>query len=321
MKIIEKNGYKIIMSDRLCALSDCVIALGNFDGIHVAHATLLSKARELAQNIGAGCVGAWCFEKNPIEFITSHAVPSIITNEQRIKLFFEHGMDFVVIADFSVFRNISCNDFMSIYLSGELGCIGAVCGYNFKFGLDRMGTPELLGEHFGYENVCIIDRISIDGITVSSSEIRRLIADGDIERTNQFLGRPFSLSAPVTLGIQLGRQLGFPTANQHFPVNSITPKHAIYVSVCTTEDEKKYVGVSNVGTRPTIDHQSDLHEVNCETYIIDFDKDIYGQNLTVEFFHMLREEKKFTSVDLLRQAISNDAKNAVRYFEGSEGLK
>lgn len=316
MKTIEKNGYKIIMSDRLCALSDCVIALGNFDGIHIAHAALLSSARALAEKTGAGCVGAWCFDKSPAETITSKAVPSIITNEQKISLFFEHGMDFVVVADFSVFRNISCNDFIGTYLSDKLGCIGAVCGYNFRFGLDRMGTPELLRKHLGCDNVCVIDRISIDGVTVSSTEIRQLIAEGNIERANEFLGRPFSLSAPVIRGKQLGRRLGFPTANQHFPADFVTPKHAVYASVCTTEDGKKYVGVSNVGIRPTIDLKSDLHESNCETYIIDFDKDIYGQTLTVEFFRMLREEKKFDTLELLRQEIESNAKSAVKYFEG-----
>lgn len=315
MRTIKREGYEIILSDRISDASSCVLALGNFDGIHIAHAALLNSAKKLKESIGATYVGVWCFEQNPIEFFSATPPKRILAREDKISLFFEYGIDFVVIGDFAKFRDVPADSFIRDHLSRELGCIGTVCGFNFRFGQRRAGAPSMLQAEFGEQNCVIVDEIQLDGITVSSTRIREFISMGDMVSVNKFLGRPYFLNTAVTGGKKLGGVIGFPTANQIFPEKCIVPKHGIYATVCTTADGKKHIGVSNVGIRPTITDGSDSHTVNCETYIIDFNSDIYGQNLKVEFYKLLREEKKFSSVKELSQAIDNDSRMAVKFFE------
>lgn len=318
MKIIKNNSYELILSDGSHALRDCVLALGNFDGVHIAHATLLDKAKELRAGIGASQVGVWCFGQNPMEFFSHTPPQGILTKEEKIKIFFECGMDFVVIGDFTEFRNTDATDFVKDHLIGELSCVGAVCGYNFKFGKGRTGEPALLRDIFGEDRCLVVDRIQLDGVTVSSTKIRELILSGDMGSARKFLGRPYYISSTVTQGKRLGRTLGFPTTNQYFPENHILPKRGIYATVCTTEDGKRYIGVSNVGIRPTITDGTDTHRINCETYIVDFEGDVYGQSLKVEFYKLLRDERKFNSVDELKSAIGRDAAAAVTFFDNME---
>lgn len=318
MRIIKRDGYEIILSDKVTAQSSCVLALGNFDGVHIAHAALLDSAMELKERIGATYVGVWCFEQNPLEFFSATPPKRILAKNDKISLFLEYGIDFVVIGDFAKFRDVPASSFIQDHLAKELGCIGAVCGFNFRFGQRRAGDPSMLKAAFGEENCVIVDEIQLDGVTVSSTKIREFISFGDMESVNKFLGRPYFLNTTVTGGKRLGNSIGFPTANQRFPEKCIIPQHGIYATVCTTADGKKHIGVSNVGIRPTITDGSDSHAVNCETYIIDFKGDIYGQNLKVEFYKLLREEKKFGSVDELRQAIDNDAKSALAFFADAE---
>ena len=318
MRIIKRDGYEIILSDRVTATSSCVLALGNFDGIHIAHAALLDSAKILKERIGAAYVGVWCFEQNPLEFFSATPPKRILAKNDKISLFLECGIDFVVIGDFSKFRDIPADSFIHDHLVNELGCVGTVCGFNFRFGQRRAGDPSMLKAAFGDENCVIVDEIQLDGVTVSSTKIREFISLGDMVSAGKFLGRPYFLNTPVTGGKRLGNSIGFPTANQRFPEKCIIPKHGIYATVCTTNDGKKHIGVSNVGIRPTITDGSDSHAVNCETYIIDFNSDIYGQNLKVEFYKLLRDEKKFDSVEDLRHAINNDAKSAVAFFEDAE---
>ncbi len=318
MKTIKRDGYDIILSDGVDELSDCVLALGNFDGVHIAHSALLDSAKKLKENIGAAHVGVWCFGNIGPQARFGGYVGKIVTTQERVKLFFEHGMDFVVVGDFEYFQGVNPWDFMRVYLKEALGCIGVVCGKYFKFGVCRSGDAGHLSECFGNENVCVVDLIKIGDNVVSSTKIREFVFDGDMESAKEFLGRPFYLNAPVTEGKRLGRTLGFPTANQHFPSGCIYPKRGIYATVCTTDDGKKYIGVSNVGIRPTITDGTDTHKINCETYIIDFEGDIYGQNLKVEFYKLLRDEQKFSSVEELKLAIAKDAKAAVSFFESAE---
>ncbi len=318
MRIIKRDGYEIILSDKVMDTSSCVLALGNFDGIHVAHAALLDSAKNLKETIGAARVGVWCFEQNPLEFFSDTPPKRILAKNDKINLFLECDIDFVVIGDFAKFRDIPADSFIHDHLAKELGCIGAVCGFNFRFGQRRAGQPSMLKAAFGEENCVIVDEIQLDGVTVSSTKIREFISLGDMASAGNFLGRPYFLNTSVAGGKRLGSNIGFPTANQIFPEKCIVPKHGIYATICTTADGKKYIGVSNVGIRPTITDGSDSHAVNCETYIIDFHSDIYGQNLKVEFYKLLRDEKKFGSVEELRLAIDNDAKSAVAFFKNAE---
>lgn len=308
MKTVEYNGYKIISKDGISR--PCVLALGNFDGVHIAHRELLASAKRLAHELGDICAGVWCFDENTFPRKTGSQPCHITPLEQKTEMFFELGMDCAVISDFSCMRDTLPEHFIRDHLMQKLGCVGAVCGYNFRFGNDRLGDPELLRKYLG-DKLIVVPRIELDGEAVSSTRIRELLRNGDIERANILLGRPFCIISDVSHGKMLGRTLGFPTANQTLPEGYIYPRAGVYATACTLPDGKIYPAVSNVGIRPTV---SDSHAVNCETYILDFCGDIYGKPLKVEFFKRLRDEKKFSSVDELKCAIAHDAQSARMTF-------
>lgn len=308
MRIIEKNGYSIAVNDDRTNICGCVLALGNFDGVHIAHRQLLTRAIDIKNKIGAKCVGAWSFEENPLAELTGNPPPFIQSAKTKAQAMLSAGMDFVILCKFSRFKDMSPEDFIVSHLVAELGCVGVVCGFNFNFGKFGKGKPYMLKEHFGEAAFEEVPEYKLDGVTVSSTAIRKLIMSGDVAEAARYLGRYFYIDSPVVGGKQLGRTISFPTANQCFADGRVTPARGIYATKCTTEDGKEYIGVTNVGVRPTVDDSIDDHiNVNAETYILDFKSDIYGQSLKVEFIEYLREEKKHTSLDELKKAISGDA--------------
>jgi riboflavin kinase/FMN adenylyltransferase len=320
MTIDSNLNFKIMTADgevRGIDGKSTVMALGTFDGVHVAHARLLEQAIGIRNECGAELCGAWCFSESPAGVLGGFDVPMICTLDERVKIMLDAGLDFVAIGGFTDFCSMSAENFIRDVLVGQLGCVATVCGFNHRFGHRGLGDHALLESFFGKDRAISLDEVTLCGETVSSSAIRRHLADGDIEIANEMLGRHFSLTAEVLSGKKLGRRIGFPTVNQQFPQNSVKPARGIYATVCTTEDGKRYAGVSNVGNRPTITDGSDSHVFNCETYIIDFDGDLYGTALTVEFCAYLRHEKKFDSVEELSRAIDNDKKNALEYFGGA----
>jgi riboflavin kinase/FMN adenylyltransferase len=224
------------------------------------------------------------------------------------------GLDFVAVGDFQSFRCVGAADFIESFLKIDLDCIGVACGFNHRFGHRGLGTPQLLSQAFGIEAVELLPEVTYNDCTVSSSAIRTLISQGDVETACEMLGRAFALRAPVVCGKRLGRQLGFPTANQYFPASCVIPAHGIYATRCFTEEGDCYVGISNVGVRPTITDGSDDHRPNCETYLHGFSGDLYDKNLTVEFCKYLRGEQKFASVNDLKSQIEKDLRAALEYF-------
>ena len=299
-------------TDRLSE-GNTVLALGTFDGVHIAHRALFSRAKELKEKLGGALAGAWCFSDAPASYLKKESTPLLTPLDEKISLMLNSGLDFVAVGRFENFCNMEAEDFVKDILISRLGCTAAVCGFNHRFGRGASGDPMLLAKLLGGDRVVTVDEIKYRGTSVSSSAIRRLITSGEIEDANAMLGRPYSLSAPVVEGKKLGRRLNFPTANQFFPKLTLPPKSGIYATVCII-DGKRYVGVSNVGIRPTITDGTDSHVFNCETYIVDFDGDIYGQSLTVEFHKRLRDEMRFPSVDELRSQIKKDTSAAINYF-------
>ena len=311
MQVFNFDGYSVYGKD--AQTKSCVLALGIFDGVHIAHKELLQRAIALKKRLGAARVGAWCFH-------SLGNTPQICSAIERVDMLIDCGIDFVVVADFSAFRNMTANAFMTSHLRGTLGCIGVVCGFNFRFGQDRLGSPEDLVLEFGEASAAVVDEIKIDGVTVSSSEIRRRISDGDVSFAATLLGRYFSHTSKVSTGKQLGRTIGFPTANQFFEKDSVIPKSGIYATLCTAPDGKKYIGVTNIGVRPSIKDGSDSHVLNCETFLCGFEGDLYGKPLRVEFCKRLRDEHGFDSIEQLKDAITRDTESAIKYFyeEGSK---
>ncbi len=293
----------------------CVLALGTFDGVHIAHQRLIEEAIELKSRLSADSVGAWCFSDSPLSYLTGKSIPVLSNTEDKVNTMLSLGLDTVAVGEFKDFCNMSAEDFVGEVLKKRLNCVGVVCGFNHRFGKMGRGNAELLKRAFGDDAVVVVPEMKLDGETVSSSAIREHIQSGDIEKANSLLGRPFSFKSKVVCGKKLGRCLGFPTANQFFPEGIAVPKRGIYATLCITAKGEKYYGVSNVGVRPTIVDGSDTHKSNCETYIHGFSGDIYGELLTVSFCKYLRPEKKFDTVESLKEQIAVDLACALEYFQ------
>lgn len=285
------------------------LALGNFDGVHTGHRRLLCAAREAAEKIPGCLAGAWTFTTLAKEVCD---VPSLTTPVEKLRQFAAAGLDFAILEEFSHVRNLSPEEFVRTYLTDKLGCAAVVCGFNFRFGRGGAGDCRTLQTILAEENVplTVVEPVLHGDAVVSSTRIRASVEAGDMEGAAALLGRPFSVCFPVQYGKQLGRKIGLPTINQDFPAGHIVPRHGIYACLCTV-GTARYMGVANVGVRPSVD--SDGH-VNCETHIIDYDGLLYGESVRVEFLTRLRDEMRFDSIDVLREAIETDIRNARAYF-------
>ena len=297
--------------------SSSVLALGTFDGVHIAHKKLIEEAVRLRTDLGAEGVGAWCFERSPASFIKGIDILTLTEKEEKIRLLLEAGADFVVCAKFEDFREMGAEDFVKDVLISTLGATGAVCGYDHRFGYMGRGNSALLEAIFGKENTVTVPKVTLGGEEVSSSAIRDYIKSGNIERANEMLSRPVSFTSPVLSGKRLGRTLGFPTANQPIPKGLSAIRHGVYATRCIFEDGQSFMGVSNIGVRPSI-KQGDDHTVNAETYIIGFEGELYGCMMRLELCSYLREEMKFPSLDALRNAIENDKNKTIEFFGSAE---
>lgn len=302
-----------------------VVCLGNFDGVHRAHAVLLSEGISLARRLSA-CegheilAGAFCFIRPTVDFVlrpegvTPVRVRGHLTTlRDKVRLFAEAGLDFVCLCNFPDIRDHSPAEFIDL-LRTACNCEGVVCGFNYFFGKEAKGTPALLTAAFGEDHIFIQPEMALDGMTVSSSRIRSCIASGDTETAERLLGRPYSLDTAVVHGKALGRTLGFPTANQYFPTERAIPEKGVYATLCHTP-YGVFPGVSNVGIRPTVDFGG---RVNCETHIIGMNGDLYGRRIRVEFLTKLRDEQKFNSVEELTAAIRRDTEAAIRHVAERE---
>lgn len=290
-----------------------VLCLGSFDGVHIGHQKLVretvntkNKLSALHKDIKSGVI---FFGSSPREFITGITVPLIINQVEKLRIFKELGLDYAFIFDFEDVVNMSAKAFVSEILNNTLGCVHAVCGYNFNFGKNASGHAHDLLKLMG-GNATVIDKVSIDGIDVSSSNIRNFIANGDVSYVNLLLGRNYSINGTVIHGKKLGRAIGIPTVNMQIDKGYAVLKNGIYVSQIKI-GEKIYRSVSNIGIRPSV-KDNDL--INCETHIIGYVGDLYGQNLTVEFLNHIREERKFDSIDELKSQILKDIETAKKYI-------
>ncbi len=305
-----------------------VLCLGNFDGVHRAHAELLAAGQSLAKTLppvdnsapreaSAAC-GVFCFFRPSGDYFPAgnRKDRHLTTLRDKLALFAEAGMDFAVLCDFPSVRALSPTAFMRL-LTEECGCRGVACGFNFRFGNRAEGGPEMLAAHFGAEASVILPAALWAGEPVSASRIRTCLQEGDMASATALLGRPYSLTATVTHGKQLGRAIGFPTANQYFPPEILIPAHGVYATLCHTA-AGIFPGVSNIGSRPTVDMP--CARVNCETHIMGYNGDLYGQRMKVSFLTYLRPETCFASIEELTAAIRRDAEaaaEAVRAYRES----
>lgn len=284
-----------------------VIALGFFDGVHLGHGALLRRAAEEAKK--RGCESAvFTFDRPPKEVITGIPCPLINSPEDRAALVKRlYGIDEMIMVPFDdEMRTTPWDRFVTDILVGRCGAVHLVAGHDHHFGHKNQGSPELLREKCAELGLgCdIIPAVTIGGVTVSSTHIRKLLEEGDVETARAFLGHPHVLTQTVGHGRQLGRTIGIPTANLVAPPHVLLPKRGVYAAKITLPDGRAFGGVTNVGVRPTVNNGQD---VTVEPWILDFDGDLYGQAIRVEFFRRLRDERKFESLDALKAQIETDA--------------
>lgn len=291
-----------------------VIALGFFDGVHRGHGELLKKTRQRAEEIGA-MPSVLSFDVHPDTLVFKKEVPlinSAIGREDIIRRYY--GIDNVVFLHFNQHvMHMPWKEFIDSLIA-ELNIAWIVVGHDFCFGYKGEGTAARLREYCEGRGIgCdIIPALSVDGRVVSSTYIRELIADGDIETANRFLGHPHTLSDTVHSGYHLGTDLGAPTINMYFPDGVLVPRHGVYATRVIIEDGSGYIAVTNVGVRPTV---SSSGRVSVESHLLDYSGNLYGRQARVEFYAFLRGEVKFGSYEELAAQIKKDAASARAYFE------
>ena len=290
-----------------------VISVGTFDGVHLAHKQVLDKVIELAANKHSRSFIV-TFDPHPQEVLKNKTpeIKLLTTTDEKLRLFQEIGIDNVLVIKFTEnFSKTTAREFYENLLYAKIGLCDLVVGYDHGFGRNREGDFQMLvsmGKEFGF-SVHRVEEIDINDTKVSSTNIRHLLLEGDIEKANSLLGYKYSFDAKVIEGDKMGRELGFPTANLE-PVaeNKVIPLNGVY-AVYVVYKGIEYKGMMNIGYRPTVREDSErVIEVN----ILEFAGDIYGENLIVKFTGRVRDELKFGSKDELIEQIKIDRKNVLK---------
>lgn len=293
-----------------------VIALGFFDGVHLGHGALLRRVGEKAAELGA-VPAAVTFDTHPENLILkTPAVPLLSSPLDRAELMRRfYGIREVIVAHFDErMMHMPWREFVTDYLAGEHGAVHLVAGHDFHFGYKGEGNPERLQALCGELGIgCdIIPKVVQDHITISSTYIRTLVAQGEMERAGEFLGHPHTLTDRVAHGKKIGGSaLGFPTVNLRVPAGVIVPAFGVYATRVWFDGQCRN-GVTNVGVRPTVEDNDG--RVTVESYILDFDGDLYGHEIRVEFFKRLRGERRFPSLEALADEIGRNADQTRAYF-------
>ena len=291
-----------------------VIALGFFDGVHNGHAALMRRTAQVAREIGA-TPAAFTFDPHPQTVILGRPMPLLTSPEDRADLMRKYyGIQDVIVEPFTPQRmKQPWREFLEETLVGDLGAVHLVAGHDYHFGYKGEGNPQRLQQTCQALGIgCdIIPKVEQEGITVSSTYIRTLVAQGEMERAMAFLGHPHVFTGEVVHGKQLGRTIGFPTANLLMPPQVLVPAHGVYATRVITPDGVSRLAVTNVGVRPTVD---DGNQLTIEGFILDFQGDLYGQKIQMEFYKYLREERKFPSFAALTAEVMHNAEQTREYF-------
>ena len=308
MKVIDlKNPHKEY------PIVDCGLVLGNFDGVHRGHRALIDELKKLNKTRTPRLpLGAFCFTKHP-SHIFGKPVPQLCDNEKKMELFRRAGLQFIILCEFEELKDLSPEEFVAKTLIRDCKCQMAVCGFNYTFGKKAAGTADDLVNWLGSQpgrEVRVVPSVTDGRHVISSSVIRKMLEDGHPEDATRLLGRPYSLSGKVAKGKQVGRKLSAPTANLLFPADRLVPAHGVY-AVTVKTGRRTYLGISNVGHRPTFD---DGNAITCETYLFDFNGDLYRKKIEVSFLYFLRGERTFDSEEALSTQIQKDIERAQKYF-------
>lgn len=324
-------------------LDNAIVTIGTFDGVHFGHQKIIKRLCELAKASGGESV-LLTFFPHPRMIIDpeNQELKMINTIEEKAQILASLGVDHLIITPFTRdFSNLSANDYIKNILVDAIGTKKIIIGYDHRFGKDRLGNINTLAENahnYGYQ-VEEIPEQDIDDVAVSSTKIRKALLDGDVALANNYLGYAFSIYGPVIKGDKIGRTIGFPTANIFVPETyKLIPGDGIYAVTVEMdfeiESEKSKVeskntelndalstfnikpstfkGMAYIGQRPTINGMTRNIEVN----IFDFNREIYGQNIKMNFLAFLREDVKFTGLEALTKQLQQDKEDTLAFFEG-----
>ena len=288
------------------------VALGCFDGVHIGHRAVIREAVTIAGQRGIQSA-VWCFESPPKNYFVKDSAPLITPPEEKISLISEIGVDVVVCVPFDMdIGGLTPEEFFYGILINKMNAAHIVCGSNYTFGKNGSGNAEYLSELCRKNGVGFtsLGHICADGISVSASAIREMIKKGDLSEVELLLGRKYSISGTVINGNHLGRTLGFPTANIELKRGCVVPKNGVYLTKVYVNGAEHF-GITNVGRHPTVLAEALL----AETFLFDFNSDIYGKELKLEFIEFMRKEKTFESLDTLTLQVNADIDKAKRLIQ------
>jgi len=290
-----------------------VLTLGVFDGLHLGHQLIMKTVVDRARAVGA-VPTVITFDPHPRAVLHPESAPPLLqTFDQKIEAFGVLGIEQTIVVRFTEeFSSIRAADFLRDVVKARLHAQEVYLGKGFAFGHDREGNIELL-KRLGVELGFIageVPEVSLHGRRVSSSKIRELLARGQVNLARRMLGRPYGVEGRVEKGAERGHKLGFPTANLR-PQNRVIPRNGVYVTG-TLIDGQWRRSVTNIGVRPTF---GDATEPSVETYVMNWDGDLYGDVIRVRFLYRLRDERKFSSLEELKTQIDRDVHRAISYFE------
>lgn len=289
-----------------------VVVLGNFDGVHKGHQKLFEVAKSEAAKRDLETV-VFSFYPHPTWVIGNHKKTLIMSRRDKKQMIEHLGIDVLVEYPFtSTFASISPEDFFTNILLQQLKAKVLVVGSNYFFGKGKAGNPErlkALGKQHGV-TVCIVEAVKENGQMISSTQIRTLIGEGKIEAANEMLGHPYMIVGKVVQGKMLGRTIGFPTVNIVADPDRVYPPNGVYATKVTVYS-KTYLGMTNIGYNPTVSGERKM----IETHILGFDETIYGADIALDFYHFIRPEHKFESIEALKMQILADKETIQLFFD------
>lgn len=295
-----------------------VLALGFFDGVHLGHAALIRKTAERAKELGA-TPAVLTFDVHPDTLVRGEPVPLITSPEDRADLIRScFGVEEILSLRFDEsLMQMPWEEFIR-WVRSEFSAVHLICGHDFTFGWRGEGNPARLSEKCAELGIGsdVIPKVTLDGETVSSTRIRALLLRGEVREANRLLGHPHALTDTVRTGYRLGRKLGTPTVNMRFGEGVLVPAHGVYAGRLRIEGETvQRWAVTNIGVRPTV---SDGDRVSVESYILDFEGNLYGRRIRLELLDFLRPERKFADTDALKAQIARDAAAVRARMEAEE---
>jgi len=284
----------------------CVLAIGNFDGIHLGHQALLKKLTQTAHQLNLSSA-VMTFEPHPREFFMPGSAPARLCSlREKLEYFADAGVERTYVCAFNRhFAKITADEFMQRILRQSLNAEAILVGEDFRFGAQRAGSvTDFVDAKF---NLISLPQVNLNDSRVSSTRVRLALAAGELQEATALLGRPYSISGKVIHGAERGRKLGFPTANVHMRHErpALTGVYAVKLDGLNA--------VANLGVRPTI---AGIPKLSLEVHVLDFDADLYDKHVHVEFFHKIRDEMKFPSLDALKVQIAKDVAVARDFFVG-----